>query len=919
MGGDAIRVNIPAEAAASLRPAFMAERTTPTSPPGTSSTGPAARQAQTLAAEDLRPATTTDTRLQPAFEWLADPAVSVLSLDIFDTLLWRKVPEPVHAFPLLAVRLIDRGLLPADLDPWAFGKLRIRAEWRARERREAAGRGVEVTLPSIWAEMPDQLFHRLTRDEGIAGELELERNLLLPDLDVIELVRAAKDRGKRVVGVSDTYFTESQLLTFLQVEPLNSLELDRVFASSTHGVGKGGGLWRVVLDTLGVKPGELVHVGDNYDADVAVPSGVGIKTVFFERRPETLARALKREEQHGLAPMSPHQGDYGLSALRVKVLHRTERLGQPAELRPFWDFGAAALGPALTGFAEWVHYRAQGAGASKVFCIMREGELLARLVNAAGAHLGSPVTAEPIWLSRQVCARASIVDGTAEELSALFIRRRMPTVAEFCTTLGLDVAEVPGFADRARARLNQPGLPEELVERITFDAGLRARVIAGSAELRARTLRYVESRLPPGEDRLALVDLGWAGTIQSLLDGLLREADVDCRTLGLYLLTTDRAAYRILDGSEMHGFLANAGEPWRPVGAFIRSPEILEQICMPEHGSQVGLTAELEPVLDDDIEPGLQAAERTTVQHGIMAFLREWARYRVAAPDGLVPLHDRGQDQVRAILVRALTAPTPDEAALFGRWLHDENFGSVSVETLVPPVSARAARYLDPHALIETPWSELYWPFGLAALHTEDLARALEATTTGVVDADAFSSVLETGPVEIYVDRGWGFRRDGAAIVEARRNRLGLSYARGSVAGDIVRRVRIDPAKAPCVLRLDWLRLRCHLRGGGEPVVLDFEQTDAFDKLTFGGLRPVGPRAFLAEGNDPSVTVDIEPLVPAEVHTVDVECGFALLPLPATGIRGRRGELEERVRQRAKRSRLTAPLRAFFSILRRFD
>jgi hypothetical protein len=102
-------------------------------------------------------------------------------------------------------------------------------------------------------------------------------------------------------------------------------------------------------------------------------------------------------------------------------------------------------------------------------------------------------------------------------------------------------------------------------------------------------------------------------------------------------------------------------------------------------------------------------------------------------------------------------------------------------------------------------------------------------------------------------------------------------------------------------------------------VVLDFEQTDALDELTFGGMRRLSPRAFLVEGNDPSVTVDIEPLVSGEVHTVDVECGFALLPLPATGIRGRRGELEERVRQRAKRSRLTAPLRAVFSILRRFD
>ena len=153
---------------------------------------------------------------------------------------------------------------------------------------------------------------------------------------------------------------------------------------------------------------------------------------------------------------------------------------------------------------------------------------------------------------------------------------------------------------------------------------------------------------------------------------------------------------------------------------------------MPNHGSQVGLTAELEPVLADDDTPVMQAAEREAVQRGIFAFQREWARYRTAAPTSLVPFHDWGQDRLRSILVRAVTAPTPDEARLFAGWLHDENFGSTGTTPMVPATSARAARYLDPDALVEMPMSELYWPFGLAALHDETLARSVEAVTTGV-------------------------------------------------------------------------------------------------------------------------------------------------------------------------------------------
>jgi FMN phosphatase YigB (HAD superfamily) len=849
---------------------------------------------------------------------VADDAVSVLSLDVFDTLLWRKVPEPALAFLLLGHQLAEEGLLAPDFDPGAFALLRERAEGRARERRETSGRGVEVTLKEIWEQVPEQLLRGIGRGDAMAREVELERSLLVPDLDVVQLVQAAGDRGKRVVGVSDTYFSEAQLRSFLGAPPLGSLTIDRVFASSDHRVGKTSGLWRIVLDELGVKPREVLHVGDNHPADVAVPGGLGLHTAYFERMPEALARAMEREDLHAFAPLSPHHGDYGMTALRAKVLHRTEGLDQPPELRPFWSFGAAALGPALTGFAEWVHERAREAGVSKVFCVMREGELLARLVNSAAAHLDSPVTAEPFWLSRQVCARASVVEGSAEELSGLFLRRRMPTVAEFCSTLGVDVERVPGFSGRGAIRLDQPGLPEELLERLTFDPDLRAQIVASAAELRSRIARYVEQMRPPGEDRVVLVDLGWAATIQWLLDDLLRSADADCRTTGLYLLTTERVADRMIDGTEVHGFLANAGRPTRPVDAFIRSPEILEQICMPEHGSQTGLTAELEPVLDDDLDVPLQSAERTAVQRGILAFQRDWARYRTAAPGALPPLHDWGQDRLRSILIRALTSPTHDEAALFSGWLHDENFGSTGVETLVPPTSARAARYLEPRALVDTDWSDIYWPFGLAALHDEHLAKAVEAASAGVVPWDAFSSELETGDVEIYVDRGWGFRRDGMAVARGRRNRRGLTYASGTVAGDIVRRVRIDPAKGPCALRLDWLRLRCRRRGG-DPVLLDFDQDEAIAKLSTHGMRHVGPRAFLIDGVDPHIVFDLESLVGTDVHTVDVECGFALLSLPAKGLRRRAGDVKERVRARAKRGRLGAPIRALYSLLRRID
>ena len=143
-----------------------------------------------------------------------------------------------------------------------------------------------------------------------------------------------------------------------------------------------------------------------------------------------------------------------------------------------------------------------------------------------------------------------------------------------------------------------------MIEAILASAELRARVVAHSQALRRRVLRYLEQVRPPGEERLVLVDLGWRATTQAAVEQLLREAAAGCRTLGLYLITAepgDAAAAGRHRGARLPGRLRHC--PSAPVDAIMRAPEILEQVSMPDHGSQVGLTEDLRPVLADADEP----------------------------------------------------------------------------------------------------------------------------------------------------------------------------------------------------------------------------------------------------------------------------------------------------------------------------
>src|SRR5918998_250610 len=179
-----------------------------------------------------------DRRLRAVWDAVRRPGVRVVSTDVFDTLVWRQVPEPVYAFGLAGARMLEARLLADGISVPGFGALRHEAEVRARELAPEP----EITLDEVYGLFPDWVFRHSAegRRRALEIELELERDLLVPDLDVLAVLLAAKDAGKRVVAVSDTYFTEPMLRGLLDQPALREFEFDAVFVSGVHRVNKSG-------------------------------------------------------------------------------------------------------------------------------------------------------------------------------------------------------------------------------------------------------------------------------------------------------------------------------------------------------------------------------------------------------------------------------------------------------------------------------------------------------------------------------------------------------------------------------------------------------------------------------------------------------------------------------------------------------
>ncbi|MBQ1332635.1 MAG: hypothetical protein IIY36_06845 [Lachnospiraceae bacterium] len=178
-------------------------------------------------------------------------AYDVISFDLFDTLLIRKVLYPEDVFHLtedrarkllrnmpenffdLRVR-VSRALPCADIDTWY--------------EEIAAGAGLQPEDAAALKEL----------------ELDTERHLLTVRRSVAELMRILHDSGKTVFLISDMYIPEDRMRRLLA--DLGITSYDRLFVSCDYGRFKSGGLFRDALAAAG--PGRrMLHIGDNAEAD----------------------------------------------------------------------------------------------------------------------------------------------------------------------------------------------------------------------------------------------------------------------------------------------------------------------------------------------------------------------------------------------------------------------------------------------------------------------------------------------------------------------------------------------------------------------------------------------------------------------------------------------------------------------------
>lgn len=195
----------------------------------------------------------------------------VISFDIFDTLIERKVNNPVDIFYLTGCEFFDEdGAI-------IFKSARIAAERNAREKSKTG----EVTLDEIYECLEG--YDEKQKNNFIKTEQEIELEACNQKAEIISIYKWAIENGKIVILISDMYLPKKQIIQMLYKCGIQQYKY--LYVSNEYLKNKlTGRLFDIAVEELEIDKKKMIHIGDSIKADWIGARKVGIDSILISRK-----------------------------------------------------------------------------------------------------------------------------------------------------------------------------------------------------------------------------------------------------------------------------------------------------------------------------------------------------------------------------------------------------------------------------------------------------------------------------------------------------------------------------------------------------------------------------------------------------------------------------------------------------------
>lgn len=441
----------------------------------------------------------------------------VISFDIFDTLITRGILHPDDVFRLIGEKI--KNLYQFDTD---FLKLRKQAEGQAWEKK-----GAYTNIHDIYNEFID--VAKVSEQQALEIkelEIETEYNLSIPRRDMLDVFNTLLKAGKRIILVSDMYLTKEYVERMLKKCGYEGYQ--EIWISCECGLRKDqDNIWDNILPKYEGK--RTVHVGDNVRSDWQTLVDRGKEAFWimnpFDEWKFTPYYSKYEKYDNGNIANSLILG-MTINGGLVNSPFGLTRDAQP-EIQDGKSLGFAVFGPLFYLFINWIQKETPD-DAILAF-LAREGYILEPLYKLIMNCLNREEKEHCYMLaSRRAVTVAGIRDwNDVRSIVSKYYRGKLSNMLEarFGIELDDDIEDKEIMLD-----LELEENIEGVMQILQKD---EKRIFEAFDKEKQAYLTYVEQLIPKDKwDKISVIDVGYAGTIQYFLAKLLEE-----KISGYYLAT----------------------------------------------------------------------------------------------------------------------------------------------------------------------------------------------------------------------------------------------------------------------------------------------------------------------------------------------------------------------------------------------
>ncbi len=337
---------------------------------------------------------------------------SIISFDVFDTLLMRKTLYPRDVFELTEQKAKKAGYM---------------AEGFAAARSQTEDSLPYCKLEEIYEDLADLYAWDSETEEAVKClELNIERSVLVPRPALVELMMFALKEGKRVVLTSDMYLPEPVIQEMLEEKGVQGYE--KILVSCDYGKSKHTGLYEILMEYAGAA--SILHIGDNPESDGTAPKALGIDSVII---PSALSMARRSSWFDAVSCASSLNERCLLGMVLCSLFadpFRNPNLWELSAKERMTCMGICVIGPMIVGHTSWLIRELKADNYDGVLFLARDGWLQHRLYERIRGDMCLP----PSWYFQANRHSAFLCD--ADEILQL------DNMGELGKTFGLDVDQL---------------------------------------------------------------------------------------------------------------------------------------------------------------------------------------------------------------------------------------------------------------------------------------------------------------------------------------------------------------------------------------------------------------------------------------------------------------------------------------------